>query len=147
MSTRQLLPLLLILSANVYGAEIHQWRDANGNQHFGDQPPANAQSRPVDVRPNVYTPQSNNAGHPSVVAASKPDVTLYSTAWCGFCKKARTYFRSNNIAFREYDVETSSKGKRDYARFGGNGVPIILVGEQRLQGFAITTFNRAYDHN
>lgn len=136
--------LLLLLSANAAGAEIHKWRDADGKLHFGDQPPANADSQRVEVKPNVYTAQQSSSEQGSPTIPSKPSVTLYSTTWCGYCRKARDFFRANNIPFKEYDVETSRKGKADYARFGANGVPVILVGNQRLQGFAVEAFKRAY---
>lgn len=44
----------------------------------------------------------------------------------------------------EYDVEKSSKGKRDFKRLGGTGVPIILVGQKRLNGFSWETFEKLY---
>lgn len=150
MFTRQLLslllPLLLMFSGNVFGADIHQWRDANGNLHFGDKPPANAQSQQLEVKPNIYVAPVSS-GPPVSVAKSKPAVTLYSTTWCGYCKKARAYFIETNVAFKEYDVETSRKGVRDYERFGASGVPVILVGKQRLQGFNRAAFDRAYAKN
>ncbi|WP_198147347.1 glutaredoxin family protein [Gilvimarinus polysaccharolyticus] len=31
-------------------------------------------------------------------------VVMYAS-WCGYCKKARRYFRANNIPFTEYDIE------------------------------------------
>ena len=64
-------------------------------------------------------------------------VVLYSTTWCGYCKKARDYFLDQGIAFSEYDVEKSTRGRRDYARLGGKSVPIILVGKTRINGFSV----------
>lgn len=141
---RLLLPLLLLLSATGYGAEIHQWRDANGTLHFGDQAPANVRSERVEVQPNIYASPPSSSEQTASATAAAPTVTLYSTTWCGYCTKARNHFRRNGIAFNEYDVETSRKGQRDYARFGANGVPVILVGSQRLQGFSIAQFDRAF---
>ena len=43
---------------------------------------------------------------------------------------------SEGIAYKEYDVDKSSKGKRDYKKLNGKGVPIILVGDQRMDGFS-----------
>lgn len=150
MSTRQILsvlfPLLMLFGCPVVGADIHQWRDANGNLHFGDKPPANAQSQQLELKPNIYVAPVSS-GPTVAVAKSKPAVTLYSTTWCGYCKKARAYFIETNVAFKEYDVETSRKGARDYERFGASGVPVILVGKKRLQGFNKAAFDVAYAKN
>jgi glutaredoxin len=63
-------------------------------------------------------------------------VVLYTTQRCGYCKKAKQFLRQSNINYTEYDVETSNKGKRDYKKLSGKGVPIILVGDQRMNGFS-----------
>ena len=125
-------------------AEIHRWTDENGNTHFGDQPPATAESEIVTVTPNVYE-------SPTIVrnemAESRTTVILYSTRWCGHCKRAREYFRANRISFEEYDVEKSTKGKRDFKRLRARGVPVILVGENRMNGFSEASFQDMYSRS
>ncbi|MFT5419606.1 MAG: glutaredoxin-like YruB-family protein [Candidatus Endobugula sp.] len=69
---------------------------------------------------------------------------MYSTAWCGYCKKARKYFTSKGIAFIEYDIEKNARAKRDYDALGGKGVPVILVGKKRMNGFSPQGFDRLY---
>ena len=136
-----LLALLSVLP-RLYGADIHQWRDANGRVVFGDRPPQGIESTVRKVKPNVYTSPKVVAG-PAAMAAGGA-VVMYSTAWCGYCKKARRYFQSHNIAFSEYDVETSDKGRLDYERLGAHGVPVILVGQQRMNGFSEAAFASLY---
>jgi glutaredoxin len=126
-------------------AGIHKWTDADGNVHFGDRPPWDAASEVVSVRPNVYESPSIEA---LADVLARPDtVVMYSTRWCGHCKRARQYFQANGIGFEEYDVETSAKGRRDYARLDAKGVPVILVGDQRLNGFSAEAFERVYRPN
>ena len=60
-------------------------------------------------------------------------------------KKARLYFRQQGIPFKEYDIETSRKGRRDYAKLNGTGIPIIFVGQKRMQGFRTARFQAIYD--
>ena len=43
--------------------------------------------------------------------------------------------RKNGIVFTEYDIEKSTKGRRDFESMKGRGVPIILVGDMRMNGF------------
>ncbi len=36
---------------------------------------------------------------------SEPEVIMYSTVWCGYCKRLKTMLKSSGIAFREVDIE------------------------------------------
>jgi glutaredoxin len=72
-------------------------------------------------------------------ASRKPDagqkVVMYSAQWCGYCKRAAAYLRKRGIPFENVDVENTSRGVREYAQLGGRGVPIILVGGDRMDGY------------
>ncbi|MBK9425870.1 MAG: hypothetical protein IPN63_00155 [Gammaproteobacteria bacterium] len=70
---------------------------------------------------------------------------MYSTVRCGYCRKARAYFKANGIAYTDYDVETSNKGRQDFQRMGARGVPVILVGDKRLNGFSDSAFASLYE--
>ena len=141
--TSVLLSMAMVMAmATAEAGEIHQWKDANGQVHFGDRAPANTVSTVVKVKPNVYI-------SPSIEALSKlvqrsEQVVMYSASWCGYCDKARSYFNSHGVAFSEYDIETSAKGQQDYQRLGAHGVPVILVGNQRLNGFSAEAFASIY---
>lgn len=74
----------------------------------------------------------------------KGQVVMYSTDWCGYCKKARDYFRSQNIAFVEYDIEKNPQARRQYDALGAKGVPVILVGDKRMNGFSVSGFQGIY---
>jgi glutaredoxin len=69
---------------------------------------------------------------------------MYSTSWCGYCKKAAAHFRKKRIAFAEYDIEKTAKGKRDHKRLKGRGVPVILIGKKRMDGFSAKLFDSIY---
>jgi len=124
-------------------AEIYKWTDEDGKTHFGDKPPADVESSIIEVKINTYESPDIEAFKNIFNKSDK--VVMYSASWCGVCKKAKTYFKSNNVKYSEYDVETSSKGKRDFKRMGGRGVPIILVGDKRLNGFSKAKFESIYN--
>ena len=65
-------------------------------------------------------------------ASMNSEVVLYSTSWCGYCAKTRAYFAENHIKYIDLDIENSEKGRADYERFGGNGVPMVLINDETL---------------
>lgn len=70
-------------------------------------------------------------------------VILLSTTWCGYCKLAKAFLEKNNIAYLDVDVEASQEGQQLYSKLNGKGVPIILIGETRINGFSEEAMRRA----
>lgn len=134
--------LAMLPAGGAHAGGIHRWTDSAGNVHFGDRPPVAADSEIVKLRINTYTSPSIEALEG--IFQTDKRVVMYSASWCGVCKKARRYFEAGHIPFTEYDIETSAQGRRDYRRLGARGVPVILVGSQRLNGFAPASFERLY---
>lgn len=60
---------------------------------------------------------------------------LYATEWCGYCARTRKFFKENNIAFREYDIEKSDEGHAQYEKLGGEGVPVVVIADQVIHGY------------
>lgn len=123
--------LLILLAAPVWGSGIYRWTDADGRVHFGDAPPDRSKADGVEL-------QYNDMGAAPVASDAfdtRQPVVMYSAAWCGVCSKAKAFLQSRAVPFREYDIETSRKGREDYRRLQGTGVPIILVGAERMNGF------------
>lgn len=141
--------LLTLLTAAVAQAEVYRWVGEEGTVHYSGQPGGDGnQAERVDM-PEVNTADGVDvsAAEPgsSSTAAGGGEVVLYSASWCGYCDKARAYFKRNDIPFTEYDVEDSRKGRRDYAQMDTNSVPVILIGDKRMVGFSADRFERLYD--
>jgi len=137
--------MLWFLGVAPVAAEIFKWTDEQGKVHFGDRPPVERQVEKIEVKINSYTSVEVIPFEASVTTPVRREkVVMYSTVWCGYCKKARRYFKENKIPFQEYDIETSEKGRADYKRLKGTGVPIILVGKKRMNGFSPSGFEGLY---
>jgi mycoredoxin len=82
-------------------------------------------------------------------AAYYPDartrVVVYGTETCPYCAKARAYLKSRQVAFADFDVAKSDKGKQDFAKLGGKAVPVILIGDRQLVGFDQGAIDAALD--
>ena len=146
MGIRYLLLLLTIAFSQYAGAEIYKWIDDNGKVHFSDSKPVEQSTETVKLKINSYT---NVTFELAPVTPSKSGqrkrVIMYSTSWCGYCKKARRYFNAKGIAFKEYDIEKSQSAKKAYDKLGGRGVPVILVGKSRMNGFSERGFKKLYE--
>ena len=142
---RQLAFIAGLLLAGTAAADIYQWADASGNRHFGDRPPRDSAHETVRLR-NINTFQSVSTDElPEWAKGSGREVTIYTAGWCGICKQATQYFRDAGIPYREYDIETSDRGRRDFARLKARGVPVILIGDKRMNGFSSRRFQALYD--
>jgi len=145
---RPLLLLLLALLALPAAAQVYKWKDADGKTHFGDRPPPDARTEEVKIRTYEGTPQVRDWSQvirgkaKGSVPAAHAGVTMYTTDWCGVCKRARGYFASKGIAYTEIDVEKSDAGRRDFEALGGRGVPLILVGGKAMNGFSPEGFEQ-----
>jgi glutaredoxin len=133
-------------------AGVYKWTDAQGVLHFSDKPPADGSADQVQLRPTNSFPggMPAEATPTTAVQTKRPvkarSVVMFSAEWCGYCRKARQYFQANRVAFRERDVDKDPAARREYERLGGTGLPLILVGDQRLSGFSEDGFRRLYDH-
>lgn len=140
--------LVLMFTASVQ-AEMYKWVDEQGTTHYGDKPLADHATLEIKGEISSFTsPQIGNLPEdfferPKAVSAKQ--VTMYSAAWCGVCKRAKAYFQQKRIPFKEYDIDTSEKAKRDFRKLGGKGVPVILVGNQRMNGFSAGRFEQLYE--
>ena len=72
-----------------------------------------------------------------------PDVVMLGTSWCPSCVAAIQFFAANDINYCEYDMEKNAIGAKLFQEVNGRGVPILFIGEHRIQGFNAATVTRA----
>jgi glutaredoxin-like YruB-family protein len=68
-------------------------------------------------------------------------VEIYVTDWCGYCKQAQSYMNSKGIPYVAYDVEKDRAAKQRHKDLGGRGVPLIIIGNNRMSGFSRETLD------
>lgn len=137
--------LLFCLCAVAWSSGIYRWVDDQGNVHFSDSPSETHASESLKLKINTFESVTYDSLSVELPPSEKRHrVVMYSASWCGVCTKARRYFEANNIGFTEYDVETSQTGKAGFEKLNGKGVPIILVGDKRMNGFSAAIFETLY---
>jgi glutaredoxin len=127
---------------NLAVAEVYTWKDEAGHVHFSDKPMMNQKAEKINIKTNKN--KADNSKEKTASAKPLKQVTMYSTSWCGYCKQAREYFQTNNIPYTDYDIEKNATAKRMYDAFGGSGVPVIFVNDERLNGFNASAFSEIY---
>ncbi len=131
---------LLLLSFSANGAQVLKWVDGNGKVHYGDVSSQQGQGQVIELSISSY--ESVSIIQSEAIKGDR--VVMYSTDWCGYCKQARHYFEKNDIDFVEYNIDKNRTARRAYKKLGAKGVPVILVGKQRMNGFSVAGFNRIY---
>lgn len=68
-----------------------------------------------------------NAGH---------EVVVYTTSWCGWCKKTLAWLDAKGIDYENRDVETSAAWAEEmHDLTGSGGVPVIVIDGEVIKGF------------
>ena len=136
----------LLITFNV-SAEIFKWVDKNGNVHFGDKKPSNQETEELKLKINIFSGLKNEGASSQPKFKSNKTVIIYTTSRCKYCRKAKSYFKKNKIAYTEHNIEKNRSAKRKFNSLGGKGVPLILVGKKRMNGFSKQGFERIYKNN
>lgn len=141
----------LFIHADFAQADIYKWTDSNGKVHYSDAEPAEQKAETVNVdNINTFTDVSISDApgwkgfyQPEIKPRVK-NVVMYSTARCGYCKKARRYFTERGIDFTEKMIDSDKAAYEEYQQLDATGVPVILVGNKRMNGFSEKMFEKLF---
>ncbi|MFO0728892.1 MAG: glutaredoxin domain-containing protein [Myxococcota bacterium] len=112
--------------------------------------PAAAAEPPSSAEPIADQP-TGSAAAPAAVARRKPTpsapVIMYTTSWCGVCKRAKAYFSAVHVSFIEKDVESDENYRDEYLRKRRTnrlreGVPMIDVDGEFMVGFSESSMKK-----
>ena len=73
-----------------------------------------------------------------------PQVKLFMTSWCHYCRLTSQFLRSKGVTFTEHDIESDPKALSEYLAIGGgSGVPLVVIGDERVLGYDVAAMERA----
>ena len=77
--------------------------------------------------------------------AAKPAATvkLYVMPQCGYCEKTRELLTARGVAWEEFDIANSAEAKREFDARGGQGTPLIVIGDDVIKGLDPTRIDKA----
>ena len=147
--SRRAVAALLLAAALPAAAAMYKVVGADGKISYVDTAPSDArQGKVTEFKVESYTgpAQVGTLGaqpdwaailrRPVSVQEARASLVMYSTQACGYCRKAKQYMQSKGIAYSEIDVGKDARGKEEYQRLGGRGVPFFVVGGRTMTGFA-----------
>ena len=58
-----------------------------------------------------------------------PRLTMYSTTWCGDCRRSKMWLEAQGVAFEEINIDESPEAAREVMRLnaGLRSVPTIVI--------------------
>ena len=127
----------------------------DGKIVYSDRPPAEGRIEKMITFENLpssalpketfsYVEQLKRLKASAPVVASRESIVLYSATWCGYCANAKAYLADKGISYQEIDIDTS-EGKAAFAQAGGGkGIPLLLAGRQRVQGFSSAAYDEIF---
>jgi glutaredoxin len=63
-------------------------------------------------------------------------VEVYGADWCPHCRKAKRYMIEKGISFVYHNIEEDAAAKSAYQSLGGGGIPLIVIGGNKMHGFS-----------
>jgi len=165
MSLRSAVPLSLLAAALAWpaAAQVYTWTDAEGTVHFGEEPPPKGTkhrkvhlpdeqpARAEEAPPEQAAPEPPGARQVPPQARQRPAarrvaprIELYTTSWCGWCKKARAWFQARGIPYTDHDIEADGAAlERRLGMGGGQGVPVAVIEGKVVRGYAPAAYEAA----
>lgn len=139
--------LVVLFGSTAVLSQLYYWVDEKGVKHCSSDPPPNrpgiqavkqVQFNSEEDASESEEPESEDAPNAvqTPVKRKTPPVTIYTTAWCGVCKKAKAWMAANQVPYTEIDIEQSAENHRKYKEAGGQrGVPLIICAGQSMEGW------------
>jgi glutaredoxin-like YruB-family protein len=160
----RILPAIVILlfSCSLALAEVYQWVAEDGSVTYRDTPPpSSGKNRKVKVYndsdfappPAAEPAPAPRSGRKTAVPAPQKKerfsgtVEIYVTSWCGYCKQALSYMTSRGIPYTAYDIEKDSAANQRHKELGGRGVPLIIIGSNKMSGFSAKNLEYYLDNS
>ncbi|WP_371763965.1 DUF4124 domain-containing protein [Massilia sp.] len=133
----------LVVAAAAAHGQTYKWKDAAGVVHYSDTPPARGTAQVL--RPDNRPEAAPSLPYELARAAQLHPVTLYTTARCDACDQGRALLRARGIPFAEKTVNTAEDREQLHRAGGKDELPLLVVGNRPVTGFAAGTWNEALD--
>jgi glutaredoxin len=149
----------LFLFASLAAQTLYKSKGPNGEVIYSAIPPADSRvEKTLDYVPGPSSPlpdyvvrfkeemQRKVQQHHPKAGSNSGAIQLFTTSWCGFCRKARTFLDQKQIAYIEHDIETPAgmQALLQVGEEGRRGVPILVWQDQKIYGFSESNYETLF---
>lgn len=72
-----------------------------------------------------------------------PEVTVYSTTWCSFCRAEKQWLDENKVPYSSIDVEADEAAAHELVHLSGQtAVPVTVIKKPNAEPAVIVGFDR-----
>lgn len=142
---QRLVLALLLVSSCAMANKVYQWKDANGNTVYSDQPPVGQKSQEKDYKSNVI--QTSGGGFDLKEAMRKSPVTLWANNCGQSCDDARSLLAKRGVPYSMRNPQATPADLDALKKvLGGDPViPVLQIGTNTIRGFEASTWQAALD--
>jgi glutaredoxin-like YruB-family protein len=98
--------------------------------------PAKSRHRAPPRQKSQQLAAAKNAAPSAAAMSGAHEVVVYTTSWCGWCKKTLSYFDANGVDYENRDVEANAEWAEEmHDLTGSGGVPVIVIDGEVIKGF------------
>jgi len=82
------------------------------------------------------TANARRRTYANAYAAAGPEITVFSTSWCGWCRKTIAWLDDQDIQYTNKDIEADTDHRDEIVRLsGGTSVPVVVIDGEVVRGF------------
>ena len=97
-------------------------------------PPTPSGSAPAAARPRPFERAASLPASRRPAAAA--EVVVYTTSWCGWCRKTLAWLDERGVAYENRDIEQSDAWRDELLeKTGGVSIPVVEIDGQLVRGF------------
>lgn len=80
----------------------------------------------------------------ATLPAPKQEIIIYGTSWCGYCKRLKKKLDTYHVPYKDVDIEKDPLAGQLFRQEGYQGVPVVYVGDQVIEGDDVGQINAAF---
>lgn len=142
---RNILLVTLFLFATAAQAGLYRSIDKDGRVIYSDKPVQGVEDV-AEVKVSGQADQDEYLPYETKRAQKNFPVTLYVFESCGtLCAEARNLLAKRGIPFTERNLKTQKDLDEYLKQYGSNDLPALVVGKNRLRGFAAAQWHQELD--
>jgi glutaredoxin-like YruB-family protein len=110
-----------------------RWQNKAGRIEMEETAPAaGSGSRPSAARRGA----ARGSGERPVAYKTGPEVVVYTTAWCGWCRKTLAFLDERGVRYVNKDIEANDRNREELIeKTGRTSIPMVEIDGEIIRGY------------